>query len=184
MSRQITGNLMKLSCQGSGARDISPAEHTVKAMAGRVLRLQTDLEGIRAEHADTKGNLASLELSLQGIKSQVSVMESMGQAVSRLQQDGEKLALELERTRQEGASRVVTSTGYTFSESGLRIQKSGMEMENLLDHTGMTVRRGGRVILQADHQGVTAPDVTVGNFLAVAHARFEPYETGTACFYV
>jgi len=63
-------------------------------------------------------------------------------------------------------------------------------MENLLDNTGMYVRRSGQVILQANAAGVVATDVTVRNYLVIGtHARLEDY-TGstdgnrTACFYL
>lgn len=54
-----------------------------------------------------------------------------------------------------------------------------------MDHTGLYVRRGGAMILQAGNRGVTAVDVTVGNYLIVGnHARFEDFDGGTACFYI
>ena len=58
-------------------------------------------------------------------------------------------------------------------------------MCNLLDHTGMYVTRDDEVILQANGQGVEATDVSVRNYLVVGdHARFEDYESGTACYYI
>ena len=52
-------------------------------------------------------------------------------------------------------------------------------------NTGLYVRRGGAMILQAGNRGVTAVDVTVGNYLIVGnHARFEDFDGGTACFYI
>ena len=80
----------------------------------------------------------------------------------------------------------MTSTGYRFDENGLFISKSGEEMENKLDNTGMYVRRAGKVILQANNQGVEATDVAVRNFLMIGDAsRLEDYGTNrTACFFV
>jgi len=185
MERQIVGGTMTLRCTGTARReDSAVVHHSLKTLSGKVMRLQTDVEGIRAENADAAGNLAALQLSVQGLQGKVTELDDMRESVSTLQQDARSLALELRTVREEGTGKVVTSTGYTFSDEGLRIKKAGMEMENLLDHTGMTVSRGGQTILQADHRGVRAVDVTVGNYLAVAHARFESYETGTACFYI
>ena len=90
----------------------------------------------------------------------------------------------------QGVGSVTTSTGYTFDENGLRIAKSGQEMENLLDNTGMYVTRGDETILQANAAGVQAVDVTVRNYLVIgSHARFEDYTDGsdtsrTACFFL
>ena len=59
-------------------------------------------------------------------------------------------------------------------------------MSNLLDNTGMYVRRGGDTILQANDRGVTARDVTALSYLVMGdHARFENYTAGrTACFWL
>ena len=85
-----------------------------------------------------------------------------------------------------GVDKVTTGTGYTFNNDGLKITKSGEEIENLLDNTGMFVTRSGETILQANNTGVTATDVTVRNYLIIGtHARFEDYgENRTACFYL
>ena len=102
-----------------------------------------------------------------------------------LEQTGERLQLQVQTLTAEGTSRVKTSTGYTFDEDGLKITKQGQQMENLLDNTGMYVKRSGQTILQANSQGVT-----VRNFLIIGdHARLEDYADGTdfkrtACFYL
>ena len=63
-------------------------------------------------------------------------------------------------------------------------------MHNSLDETGMYVRRGDEIMLQANNKGVIATDVQVRNYLIVGdHARFENYSNGTdskrtACFWI
>lgn len=90
----------------------------------------------------------------------------------------------------EGIDSVKTSTGYTFDEEGLKISKEGESMENRLDNTGMYVSRDGEEILGANHDGVTALNLTSRQFLTVGdNARFENYDNGTgskrtACFYI
>lgn len=85
---------------------------------------------------------------------------------------------------------VTTSTGYTFDANGLKIAKSGESMENLLDNTGMHVSRDGEGILDADHEGVRALNLTSRQFLIVGdNSRFENYDNGTdskrtACFFI
>ena len=185
MERQISGHTMTLKCTGSGQRETATmASRNIQSLAGKVMRLRTDVDGLQAENADALGNLASMALTISGIEGKVAALGDMQENISTLRQDAKSLALELRTLQENGVDKVVTTTGYTFSDEGLKIKKSGQEMENVLDHTGMTVRRGGNAILQADYRGVTAVDVTVGNFLAVAHARFESFEQGTACFYI
>ena len=101
-------------------------------------------------------------------------------------QTAQSLHLELETIRETGTQRVSTVTGYTFDDQGLQISRSDSDMENLLDHTGMYVRRNGEIVLQANNQGVVARDVTVDNYLILgSNARFEDYGGNrTACFYI
>ena len=89
-----------------------------------------------------------------------------------------------------GVDKVTTKFGLTIDESAVHIQRSGSEMENRLDETGMYVLRGDTVMLQANKDGVIGTDMTVRNYLIIgSHARFEDYTdddgaAGTACFYI
>ena len=133
-------------------------------------------------------------MSLDGIQGQVQQNKAENDRLktvcTTLEQTGESLQLQVQTLTAEGTSRVKTSTGYTFDEDGLKITKQGQQMENLLDNTGMYVKRSGQTILQANSQGVAAADVTVRNFLIIGdHARLEDYADGTdfkrtACFYL
>ena len=102
------------------------------------------------------------------------------------QQESGKLTYIITQIPENGTGKVTTDTGYRFDKDGLWISKSGEEMENKLDHTGMYVRRSGQLILQANNRGVEAADVTVRNYLTVGQfARLEDYQTNrTACFYI
>ena len=85
---------------------------------------------------------------------------------------------------------VTTRTGYTFNADGLTIYKSGEEIKNLLDNTGMYVTRSGTEILTANNEGVSAINLTARQYLIVgANSRLEDYSNGTgsnrtACFYI
>ena len=187
---------LTLRATGSARRDSSGAVNTARyeGLTGKVLQIQADLEGLRIENADAQGNLSSLQLSLDGIQAQVAQNktedENLRTLCTTLQQTEESLQLQVQTMQREGTGRVTTATGYTFDEEGLKIAKAGQQMENLLDNTGMYVRRSGQVILQAGSDGVEARDVTVRNYLVVGdHARFEDYTSGldpnrTACFYL
>ena len=85
---------------------------------------------------------------------------------------------------------VTTTTGYTFDANGLQIYKSGEEIKNLLDNTGMYVTRSDEEILTANNNGVSAINLSAKQYLIVgASSRFEDYTDGTgarrtACFYI
>lgn len=181
-----------IECTGSHRRNSSSAVHNLgfRALEGKVLNLRTDVDGLKAENKNTSGALASLNLDLNGIRSRVENQDASTQdalkQLSALTQRADGLSLELTELRQNGAQKVQTSTGYTFDDQGLHISRSDSQMANTLDHTGMYVKRYGQVILQANHQGVEATDVTVRNYLVVGeHARLEDYGTDrTACYYI
>lgn len=85
---------------------------------------------------------------------------------------------------------VTTTTGYTFNEDGLHIKKSGEEIENKIDNTGMYVNRGEDNVLTANAEGVNAINLTANQYLIIGgNSRFESYYTAnnerrTACYFV
>ena len=92
----------------------------------------------------------------------------------------------LVKSQLDGINSITTATGYKFDKDGLRISKSGEEMENLLDNTGMYVNRGADNILTANNEGVNAINLSARQYLIVGtNSRFEDYDFNrTACFYI
>ena len=179
-----------LSCTGSYSRESVTAvnSQTIESIAGKVLELRTDVEGLKAVNRK-EGDYAALALTVEGISAEVSRQKGnesqFKEELTRVSQTADSLSFQVEKIKENGGGKIVTATGYVFDDNGLHIQKAGEEMENSLDHTGMQVRRGGEVILRADAAGVLATDVQVNNFLIVgSHARFQDYMGGTGCFYL
>ena len=85
-----------------------------------------------------------------------------------------------------------TSTGYKFDSEGLHISKSGDEIANVIDNTGMYVKRGEEEMLTANSEGVAATDLHAKTYLIIGseggRSRFEDYnlngEKRTGCFWV
>lgn len=86
--------------------------------------------------------------------------------------------------------KVRTSAGYTFDDTGLTISKAGEEITNLLDYSGMYVKRSDEDILTANNEGVNAINLTARQYLTIGkNSRFEDYSNGsdtkrTACFFI
>ena len=192
MVKTSDGQRDTLTSTGSPMRECSYVVNNMgfQAHSGKIMNLRADVDGLRAENKDTRGRLASIDLSLEGITGTVqrqdATLEGVVGSVSTLQQTAEGLSLEVTDFRENGIAKVKTSMGYTFDDRGLQIRRSDADMENLLDHTGMYVTRYGENLLQANNQGVKARDVTVENYLIVGdHTRFEDYAMGrTACYYI
>ena len=106
--------------------------------------------------------------------------------MTQIEQSADQIALSVQQIVDNGVSKVTTEFGLTVDGSCVDIHRSGTEMHNSLDETGMYVKRGNEVMLQANKDGVVATDVTIRNYLIVgSNARFEDYGTNrTACFYI
>ena len=139
---------------------------------------------------DLDGKYSSVSVDVEGINATVSQQNSdingLQEQMSTLQQTADGVSIQVQNIVDNGVDKVTTKTGYTFNDDGLKITKSGQEIENLLDNTGMYVTRSGETILQANNAGVIATDVTVRNYLIIGtHARLEDYGIDrTACFYI
>lgn len=196
MTKSQAGQRDTLECTGSPRRDSSTVMNTqsYKALSGKVLNLRMDVEGLKLENAEATGKLASLTLDVEGIQTQVSRQgadtEDLRQQLTTVSQNAEAVEIQVQEILDDGVSKVKTGMGFTFDDEGVKISREGGEMENTLDNTGMYVKRGDDIMLQANNEGVIATDVTVRNYLVVGtHARFEDYSNGTdrqrtACFFV
>lgn len=112
-----------------------------------------------------------------------SINEVKKQVEAKLDAEAVTLAV-----RSEVSSGIELETGYRFDTNGLQISKSGEEISNLLDHTGMYVKRGDDDILTANSKGVDALKLqsaylTIGK--GDGRSRFEDYGTNrTGCFWL
>ena len=82
---------------------------------------------------------------------------------------------------------VTTSTGFTFDETGLTIEKSGSEMSTIVNEDGMIVKRNDNEVLKANNNGVDAINLHATTYLIVGlNSRFEDYDNGsrTGCFWL
>ena len=159
--------------------------------SGETFFLDLDNSILRMQALDDLGEqYASISVNVDGLKSQVAQqttdVDNLRGNMSTIKQTADGVSIQVQKIIDNGVDKVTTGTGYTFDDDGLKITKSGQEIENLLDNTGMYVTRSGETILQANNTGVTATDVTVRNYLIIGtHARFEDYgENRTACFYL
>lgn len=126
-----------------------------------------------------------LSQSISGVDDRVTELSS---EVS-LKVDSEAVKIEIEKELANGVDRVVTKMGYTFDDNGIDISKSGEEMRNKLDNTGMYVTKDGNEILTANNRGVNATNLHANTYLIIGsgngRSRFEDYGTDrTACFWI
>ena len=117
---------------------------------------------------------------------------NVNDALTLIRQTAEGLDIRIQTLEADDGvvNEITTTTGYTFNADGLTIYRSGEEIKNLLDNTGMYVTRSDEEILTANNDGVSAINLTARQYLIMgANSRFEDYSNGsdtkrTACFYI
>lgn len=103
--------------------------------------------------------------------------------------DAYAVDIKVKEALENGVDRVETESGYRFDADGLTISKSGEQMSNVLDNTGMYVKRSGEEILTANNEGVDAVNLHAKTYLIIGsgegRSRFEDYDIlRTGCFWV
>lgn len=133
--------------------------------------------------------LASVAANTRGINSVGETVSELSSKVE-LKMDANAVNIAIDEMIVNGVEKVVTKTGYVFDSDGLNISKSGEEISNLLDHTGMYVKKANAEdVLVANNEGVKATDLHAKTYLIIGsgdgRCRFEDYGIDrTACFWV
>lgn len=183
----------EITAQGQSKTDVyeGPVQREVRRTTAKIIKKQNEIE-ISISEADKK--MSSITLDVNNIKSEVrkqsDTVDKIQQDMTSVHQTAEDVSIKVQKIIDNGTSKVTTSMGYTFGDDGMHIAKNGEQISNLVDHTGIHVKRGEEVMLRANASGVNAADVTIRNYLIVGnHARFEDYTDGTdsertACFWI
>ena len=116
-------------------------------------------------------------------------MNGVQQRLTEIQQTADNVSIKVSNFTDANGDLIVdhvtTTTGYTFNADGLRVSKSGEEIENKITNDGMYVKRGDDNLLTVNNEGVNAINITTRQYLVIGeHARFEQYGDRTACFYI
>ena len=167
-----------------------------------------------SEIADAKSSISELQVSTQGINTSVSTIvntqtdlsgtivdiqngiseqnESNAKQFDTLTKrvnatmtsDAVQLAISTELAK--GTDKVTTSTGFTFNDKGLTINKSDSEMRTNIDEDGMSIFKGSQEVLTANNIGVDAQNLHATTYLIIGtNSRFEDYGSDrTGCFWI
>lgn len=150
---------------------------------------------ITKQSTELKRSTELIEMSATEIKTLSETIEGVGETVTELSSnvnmklDAHAVNIAIEEKMANGVDRVETKTGYRFDSDGLNISKSGEEMSNLLNHTGMYVKRGEDDVLVANNKGVDATNLHAKTYLIIGkgegRSRFEDYGINrTGCFWI
>ena len=192
MTKEQTGPVEILECVGSVRRDSVSARNNLvfTDLSGSVLELQMSMEGVRAENRRADGRAAALEMTVEGLKTEVTHnaadLTDISSRMTAVEQNAEGLSIQVQNVQTDGVSKISTATGYTFDETGLTVEKSGREIRTQITEDGMQVYKNGNAVLVANSEGVDAVDLHASTYLAVGgRSRFENYGADrTACFWI
>lgn len=175
LTEEVAANTSSIE---ANTNDIANVEATANANTSSIAALVLDKNSIIA-------SVSSLEINtnnaLSNINGDISTISNKVEAA--MTADAVKLSIQEELAN--GVDKVYTSTGFSFDADGLRVSKTGSEMESLLDEDGLTVYRDNTEVLTADNTGVNGINMTVRQYLIVGGSRFEAYGAGrTGCFWI
>lgn len=170
----------------------------LKQTYARVDKVNKDIELLASETEANKNGLAALRLDTESINASVERVETAANAaINGVESEIETLSnrvdatmtaegvkLSIQEELQKGVNKVYTETGFSFDADGLRVSKTGSEMESLLDEDGLSVYRDNTEVLTADNTGVNGINMTVRQYLIVGGSRFEDYSGRTGCFWL
>lgn len=126
--------------------------------------------------------------SLDGVNESIDTLTTTVQSVEA-KVTAENLSITVQKEIAKGVDEIkITGKEYVFDTDGLKINESGSGMSNLLDNTGMYVKRDSKELLTANSEGVTATDLHAKTFLKIGsgdgRCRFEDYgTTRIGCFW-
>lgn len=167
-----------LECTGNPQRDSQSTQNSyiIEELQNKVLELKQGIDGIWAENRDDSGQSASLQLSVEGLKTKAVDTD----AVSAVEQKADGISLQVKRDD------IGTTAHYTIDEEGITVGRSGAQLKTLITEDGLAVYKNDNDVLTATSQGMYAKNLHADVYLSVAdRCRFEKYNSSrVGCFWI
>lgn len=175
---------------------------SIKQTYAKVDKVNKEIEIVASQADENTDAISALRINVDSINATVqNQQQQIDESVDSLNNDISSLTTEIASARlesqqailefrqeieQDGIDKVTTSTGFTFNEEGMTVEKSGREMKTTITEDGMTVYRSGESVLQANNEGVKAKNLHANTYLIIGNnSRFEDYQYNrTGCFWI
>lgn len=175
---------------------------SIKQTYAKVDKVNKEIEIVASQADKNTDAIAALRINVNSINATVqNQQQQINESVDSLNSGIDSLTTEIASARlesqqavlefrqeieQDGIDKVTTSTGFTFNEEGMTVEKSGREMKTTITEDGMTVYRSGESVLQANNEGVKAKNLHANTYLIIGNnSRFEDYKYDrTGCFWI
>lgn len=144
MQRTISGQKVTLESTGNARRDGTAAVNGQKwqNLQGRVLEIQTSVDGLKITAADLAGGLASLELTVDGLRTEVSGKLDGEDAQTLIDQSLQGISLSASTS---GTTSTLTLKAGDVTLSSANITFTGFVTFADLSSTGKTTINGGNI---------------------------------------
>ena len=149
---------------------------SISASVSNITKTQTDLSNSMVDMQNTineqnQSNAAQFETLTNKVDATMT---------------SEQVQLAISSELSKGVSKVTTSTGFTFDNTGLTISRSDSEIDTNINEDGMSICKSNQEVLTADNTGVYAINLTANQYLIIGNnSRFGDYEVNrTGCFYI
>ena len=172
----------------------------INQTSAKVDKVNKQIEILAGAAGLNQETLASLVINTDNINATVKKIEqTTSEAINEINNDvatltskvnstmtPEAIQLQIQTELASGVGKISTTTGYTFDEEGLSIEKTGSEMKTQITEDGMSVYRDSTKVLTANNIGVVARNLHAETYLTIGtNSRFEDYEGGrTGCFWI
>ena len=172
----------------------------IKQTYAKVDKANKTIELVASETSAVSEALSTLQLDTDSINASVSSLkETTEEALSSATDDiaelkstvsaqitAEDVRLEIASELSNGVDKVTTSTGFTFNEEGLTVNKEDSEMSTQITEDGMKVYKNDEAVLTANNVGVEAKNLHATTYLIIGtNSRFENFGTNrTGCFWI
>lgn len=159
-------------------KEIDLVASDVSETAERISSLEINTESISASVSEMEKNVTA---TIEGITSDIATLTSTVETKI----SAEDVTILVKSELDNGVTKVVTNTGYTFDDEGLTVSKSDSEMTTTISEDGMTVYKNEEAVLVANNEGVKAEDLHATTYLIIGmNSRFEDYGDRTGCFWI
>ena len=174
----------------------------IRQTYAKVDKANKEIEIVASQAEENSNSIAAIKVNVNSINATVQQQQqnlddsidslnndvaALNETVASARLESQQAILEFKQEiEQDGIDKVTTSTGFTFNEEGMTVEKSGKEMKTTITEDGMTVYRSGESVLQANNEGVKAKNLHANTYLIIGNnSRFEDYKDDrTGCFWI
>lgn len=172
----------------------------LKMTYARVDKVNKEIDLLASEVSANAESISSLQINTDSISASVktiedntnNIVEGLNSEIGKLTQElntkisAEELSILVSSELDNGVNKITTSTGFTFNEEGLSINKNNSEMKTEITEDGMKVYKNEEEVLTANNEGVNAVNLHATTYLIIgSNSRFEDYlNNRTGCFWI